>query len=94
MGLEWKNLEYAAATMRALAHPLRLEIMQFIIDHKSPSVKEIYKGLDLEQSNTSQHLTILKEVDLVKAERVGRKMKYSVNKDRLGQIQDLLKKHL
>lgn len=94
MGLKWRNLEFAAATMRALAHPLRLSILQYIIDNNMPSVKDIYKGLDLEQSNTSQHLTILKDVELVRAERAGRKMIYTVNTDRLGYIQELIDKYM
>lgn len=94
MGLKWKDIDFAAATMRALAHPLRLSILQYIIDNKTPSVKDIYKGLDLEQSNTSQHLTILKEVDLVRADRAGRKMIYSVNTDRLGYIHGLVEKYI
>ena len=80
--------------MRALAHPLRLSILQYIIDNEEPSVKEIYKGLDLEQSNTSQHLAILKSVELVNAERSGRKMIYTVNTDRLGFIQELVDRYM
>ena len=94
MGLKWKDIDFAAATMRALAHPLRLSILQYIIDNKTPSVKDIYKGLDLEQSNTSQHLTILKGVDLVRADRAGRKMIYTVNTDRLGYIHGLVEKYI
>jgi len=54
------KLHYSSELMRALAHPLRLKILEFIDEHKTINVNKIYSSLDLEQSITSQHLKILR----------------------------------
>ena len=49
-----EKLHYSSELMRALAHPLRLKILEFIDTNKSINVNKIYSNLDLEQSITSQ----------------------------------------
>ena len=53
-----ENLQTSAEILRALAHPLRMEILEFIDQNKSINVNKIYNTLKLEQSITSQHLRI------------------------------------
>ena len=65
--------------MRALAHPLRLKIIEFIDKHENINVNKIYKTLKLEQSITSQHLKILRLADVVFAKRDGKLVHYSLN---------------
>jgi len=65
--------------MRALAHPLRLRILEFIDQNESINVNKIYNTLRIEQSITSQHLKILKLAGVVNAERDGKFMHYTIN---------------
>ena len=67
--------------LRALAHPLRIRILEFIDQNGSINVNKIYNTLKLEQSITSQHLRILRSVGLVETERQGKYIHYSLNYD-------------
>ena len=54
------KLEYSSELLRALAHPLRLQILEFIDKHQEINVNKIYNTLNIEQSITSQHLKVLR----------------------------------
>lgn len=75
------KLNYSSELMRALAHPLRMKILKFIDDNDVTNVNSIYNSLKLEQSITSQHLRILKLAGVVKAEKEGKYMHYTINYD-------------
>lgn len=75
------KLHYSSELMRALAHPLRLKILEFIDHHKSINVNKIYSSLDLEQSITSQHLKILRMAGVLSVEVTGKYHVYNINYD-------------
>ncbi len=75
------KLQYSCELMRALAHPLRLKILEFIDKHGAIQVNKIYNTLGLEQSITSQHLRILRLAGVVTAEKNGKFITYSINYD-------------
>jgi ArsR family transcriptional regulator len=74
-----ERLHYSAELLRALAHPLRLKILEFIDRNDSINVNKIYNTLKLEQSITSQHLRILRKAGVVHAERDGKYILYSID---------------
>ena len=74
-----EKLQTSADLMRALAHPLRLKILDFIDGHGTINVNKIYKTLNLEQSITSQHLRILRSADVLESKRVGKFIHYTIN---------------
>ena len=74
-----EKLQVSSELMRALAHPLRLKILEFIDKHGTINVNKIYNTLKLEQSITSQHLRILKSAGVVDAKRDGKFIKYSID---------------
>ncbi len=74
-----EKLEYSVELARALAHPLRMKILQFIDQKGEINVNKIYNALKLEQSITSQHLSILRSADVVRASREGKLVVYTVN---------------
>ena len=81
-----ENLSHTAELLRALAHPLRLKIIKFIDKNEVINVNKIYNTLKLEQSITSQHLRILRNVDLVSTKREGKFIFYTLNYDRLEEV--------
>lgn len=83
-----ERLNSASSILRALAHPLRLQILEFIDKNKSINVNKIYNTLKLEQSITSQHLRILRAAGLVKTNREGKFIHYEVNYE---QVENTLK---
>ena len=76
--VDQNKLDRASDVMRALAHPLRLTILEFIDKNKVINVNKIYNTLHLEQSITSQHLKILRQAGLVKTRRDGKFIYYSL----------------
>jgi DNA-binding transcriptional ArsR family regulator len=83
VAIDNEKLEAASELLRALAHPLRLQIVEFIDDNESINVNKIYNTLKLEQSITSQHLRILRATDLVGTERDGKFIHYHVDYDKV-----------
>jgi DNA-binding transcriptional ArsR family regulator len=73
------KLNYSCNLMRALAHPLRLQILDFIDKNGTTNVNSIYHTLNIEQSITSQHLKILRMADVVNSERDGKLVYYTLN---------------
>ena len=78
-----EKLRESSELLRALAHPLRIRILEFIDQNGSINVNKIYNTLKLEQSITSQHLRILRSVGLVNTERQGKYIHYSLNYDKI-----------
>jgi DNA-binding transcriptional ArsR family regulator len=72
-------LKNSAEILRALAHPLRLQILEFIDNNKTINVNKIYNTLKLEQSITSQHLRILRVAGVVLTKREGKFIHYSID---------------
>lgn len=81
--IQQRDLEISSEILRALAHPLRMRILEFIDQHKLINVNRIYSSLNLEQSITSQHLRILRQAGLVETEREGKFIHYKLNYPRL-----------
>ncbi len=78
-----EQLETSLQVMRALTHPLRLRIIDFIDNNESVHVNEIYNSLNLEQSITSQHLRILRLAGIVESKRNGKFIYYKLNYDKI-----------
>ncbi len=88
------RLQTSAEILRALAHPLRLKILEFIDRNDSINVNKIYNSLNLEQSITSQHLRILRLAGLVKTRRDGKFIHYSINYDKVFSSMEAIKDFL
>lgn len=80
------KLHKSSEMLRAIAHPLRLKIINFIHLNDSVNVNKIYNTLKLEQSITSQHLKILRDADIVYTNRDGKYIYYNLNYDELKSI--------
>ena len=80
------NVKKAAMVLRALNHKLRQQILKLIDENNKMTVTEIYVKLRLEQSVASQHLAILRKAGFVKTDRDGKFIYYSVNNDRLQEL--------
>ena len=73
-----EKLVTSSEIMRALAHPLRLRILEFIDRQGTTNVNKIYKTLKIEQSITSQHLRILRLAGVVNQKKEGKFVHYSL----------------
>ena len=80
------NVKKAGLILRAVNHKLRQQILKLIDEHGRITVTELYVKLRLEQSVASQHLAILRKAGFVKTVRNGKFIFYSVNTDRLKEL--------
>ena len=88
-----KELNSASKVLRAITHPLRIDILDFISKNEPVNVTKIYKSMDLEQSVTSSHLGILRQDGFLNTTREGKKIYYSVNTNRIAGVLDSIKKY-
>ena len=84
--VDFLNLKKAAMILRALNHKLRQQIVRILDENKKLTVTELYIQLRLEQSVASQHLAILRRAGIVKTERDGKFIHYTINHGRVSNI--------
>ena len=84
--VDFLNLKKASMILRALNHKLRQQIVRILDENKKLTVTELYIQLRLEQSVASQHLAILRRAGIVKTERDGKFIHYTINHDRIADI--------
>lgn len=80
------EVKKASLVLRALNHKLRQQILKLIDESGKMTVTELYVKLRLEQSVASQHLAILRKAGFVKTERDGKFIYYSVNINRIHEL--------
>ena len=78
--LNFNELQEASLVIRSLNHPLRQQILNLLEEFGSMTVTQIYIKLRIEQSVASQHLAIMRKTDVLKTERNGKFIYYSLNK--------------
>ncbi|MGZ5246045.1 MAG: ArsR/SmtB family transcription factor [Flavitalea sp.] len=86
--IDFLSVKKAAMILRAINHKLRQQIIKLINDQQRITVTEIYIKLRLEQSVASQHLAILRRAGIVKTDRDGKFIYYTLNFEKIQQIMD------
>jgi DNA-binding transcriptional ArsR family regulator len=84
--VDFVSLKKGAMILRALNHKLRQQIVKLVDEKKRITVTEIYVHLRLEQSVASQHLAILRRAGIVRTDRDGKFIYYSISTQRITQI--------
>jgi DNA-binding transcriptional ArsR family regulator len=77
---------------KKLSNPLRTKIITSL-RVSSKSVTQLYKDLNTEQSKISHALNSLKRCSIVTAKRKGKNIIYSLNKQTIIPMLNLIKKH-
>jgi DNA-binding transcriptional ArsR family regulator len=90
INIDYANLRSAVLVLRAINHELRRSIIDLLEENERMTVTEIYIRLRIEQSVASQHLAILRKAGVVSPHREGKYIFYSLEKDRLSQIAQLV----
>ncbi len=73
---------HAAEMLKQLAHPMRLRMVDLLHTTGELPVCEITDYLGIAQATTSQHLNQMRRVGLLKAERRGKAVWYSIADNR------------
>lgn len=72
------KLELMADILKAISHPIRLEVLKLLQDKEVLSVSELRNQIDVEQSLLSHHLTKMKDKRILKTHREGRYIFYAL----------------
>ncbi len=84
--IQLEKLENASEMLKAIAHPMRIAIVDMLSDNKSLTVTEIHEALNIEQAVASHHLSIMKNKGVLISERNGKNSYYKLKHPRLSQI--------
>lgn len=73
--------EQLARFAKAMGHPARIAILQFLAKQETCYFGDIHEELPIAKATVSQHLKELKESGLIQGEVEAPKVKYCINRD-------------
>lgn len=73
--MNYQQAMIRAEIMKALAHPLRIMLIS-ALQRGEHCVRDLHPLADIDQSNLSRHLTVLRKAGIVTSRRVGMKVFY------------------
>lgn len=75
-----------AERLRALAHPVRLQVLETLAGQDRCVCGEIVRGLPLAQSTVSQHLKVLTDSGLLRSRTEGQRTAYCLDRDAISAL--------
>lgn len=85
-----EDIERAAQSMKAMAHPLRLKIL-CTLGGQEVSVQEIVELVGTSQSNISQHLAILRDKGILSSRKDANRVFYKVGDERTLRLIEMMR---
>ena len=76
------NQEQIARFAKAMGHPTRIAILQFLAKQSTCYFGDIHEELPIAKATVSQHLKELKEAGLIQGEVETPKVKYCINREK------------
>jgi len=84
-----ENQNRKADLYKALGHPARIAIIEFLITQESCVCGDIVEQLPLSQSTISQHLKELKAVGIIKGDITGASICYCIDEEVWFELDDI-----
>ena len=81
-----ESYESGAELLKALSHPVRLQIVRSLLRCGCHNVSCMERNIGQSQPCISQHLNKLRAAGVVRAERAGNEMRYTVSDPRAAEI--------
>jgi ArsR family transcriptional regulator len=85
-------LETSTEVMRAIAHPIRIAIVDLLNQGGPLSVTDIHTRLNIEQAIASHHLGILKNKGVLASRRAGKKTIYMLRDEDVSEMISILER--
>lgn len=85
-----EQLEKAAGMLKAIAHPMRIAILNYLEDGNKKTVTQIHESIGIEQSTASHHLGILRDKGVLTVTREGKNAYYFIRHNRLSTLIDCI----
>ena len=77
-----------AILLKALAHPARIAIIEYLLSVNTCICKDIVDEIKLAQPTVSQHLKELKNAGIIQGEIDGKSICYCINPDTIDKIEN------
>lgn len=81
-----EKLKTSLKLLNVVVHPLRSKMLKHLDAVGSSTVNDLSLNIKIDQSMTSQHLSMLRKFECVKIEKKGKQRIYSVNYDILNKL--------
>lgn len=88
------GLQEQAEIHKALAHPARLAILEYLAKTSTCITGDISNEFPLARTTINQHLTELKKVGLIKGDICGSKVKYCLDVEKIKSIKGLVSDYI
>ena len=90
--ISFQKLAKVAEVLKAISHPVRLEILEILEVHEKLTVSEIRETLapDIEQSMLSHHLIKMKDKGILRSTKKGKYISYEITDRQLLHIFDCM----
>jgi ArsR family transcriptional regulator len=89
-----ETLELVTPMLRAVAHPIRLRILDYLRHEGDPrTVSQIEAACGVQQAVVSQQLRILKDQGVVSSQRMGNFVLYTITNPSVLLVLDCIRQH-
>lgn len=85
-----KELQQRANLFKALSHPARLQILQFLAQSRTCLTGDISEHFPLTRATVNQHMKELKEAGLIFGRKEGAKMVYCLDIEKIKEMEVIL----
>jgi len=84
------DITKVARSLKAMSHPLRLKIL-CVLGNRAVSVQDIVEQVGTSQSNVSQHLSILREKNILDCNKEANRVFYRIDDERVLQLIEMVR---
>ncbi len=85
-----KELQQRANLFKALSHPARLQILQYLAQTRTCLTGDISENFPLTRATVNQHMNELKEAGLIYGRKEGAKIVYCLDVKRIKEMEGIL----
>jgi len=72
------NIKLSASLLKAIGHPIRVQIILTLANHGDMTVTELTENLQIDQPIVSLHLAVLRKSNVILATKKGKQSVYSI----------------
>lgn len=83
---DYHLLEEKTDVLKTMGHPIRLSIVQLLVESEEMTVTEIYSKLNIEQAVASHHLRIMKNANVLLSTKHGKHVHYSLAEESIKMV--------
>lgn len=91
--LDAQAIQQAAAMLKCIGHPVRLQIIELLDREGEQNVTSIYETLGIEQAVASQHLNLMRDKGILASRREGVNVYYRIDDSRVTRVIDCIHDH-